>query len=188
MSLVLENPNLSKNLYKFTIEKYHKLSDSGLLPRNLELIFGGIVNKMTISPIHAKVVNKARRIISEYLSNQFTIRQESPLTVTELNSEPEPDLCIVSGSEDDYTFSHPTTAIWVIEVSNTTLELDRTKAKIYANANVETYWIINLVSNEIEVYTNPQNDEYKSKIIYSVSDAVPMPKPLTISISLAELI
>jgi Uma2 family endonuclease len=188
MSHVLENPIISKNLYEFTIEKYHELSESGLLPRNLELVFGGIVNKMTISPIHAKVVNKARRIISENLPEHFTVRQESPVTIQELNSEPEPDLCIVNGNEDDYTFSHPTTAVWIIEVSNTTIELDRAKKKIYATANVPTYWIINLTNKEIEVYTNPDNGDYKSETTYWVTDSILLPKPLTISICLADLL
>lgn len=188
MSLTLDNPNLSKNLYEFTVEKYHELSESGLLPRNLELVFGGIIRKMTISPIHAKVVNKARRIIMENLPKYCTVRQESPITIQELNSEPEPDLCIVNGTEDDYTLSHPTTALWVIEVSNTTIELDRAKKKIYATANILTYWIINLATKEIEIYTNPVNGDYANVKTISVSESIPLPEPLTISLSLADLL
>lgn len=48
--MVLENPNITNSLYKFTVENYHKLSDSGIPPRNLELLLGGIVPKITISP------------------------------------------------------------------------------------------------------------------------------------------
>ena len=188
MSLVIENPALGKNLYEFTIEKYHELSLSGLMPRNLELIFGGIVNKMTISPIHAKVVNKARRIIMENLPKNFSVRQESPITVQKLKSEPEPDLCIVEGSEDEYTNSHPTTAIWVIEISNTSLDLDRTKKKIYATADVSTYWIINLMKKEIEVYTNPMVGDYTTVEVYTIDDTISMPLPLTISIRLKDLV
>jgi len=187
MNLVLENPNLSKNLYEFTVEKYHELSESGLLPRNLELVFGGIVKKMTISPIHAILVNGLRDIILKNLIDGFFVRQESPLTILSQNSEPEPDIAVLKGTHKEFISTHPTTALWVIEVSNTTLELDRAKRKIYASANVPTYWIINLTNREIEVYTNPINGEYMNEKTYLVSDSIQLPEPLSISISLSDL-
>ncbi|HRG45906.1 MAG TPA: Uma2 family endonuclease [Leptospiraceae bacterium] len=188
MSLVLENPNLSKSLYEFTIEKYHELSESGLLPRNLELVFGGIVKKVTISPIHAILVNSLRDSIIKELPVGYFLRQESPLTIESLHSEPEPDLAILKGKQKEFISEHPTTALWVIEVSNTTVDLDRAKKKIYATANVPVYWIINLATKEIEIYTNPKTGEYKEEKTYSASDLLPMPQPLTISIRLSDFL
>jgi len=174
MNSTLENATLS-DVYHFDLETYHRLSYSGYLPRNLELLEGLIIQKMTISPLHAKVVNKLRRLIEKKLPTGIILRQESPLSISELNSEPEPDLAIIQGSEDDYTDIHPNTALWVIEISNSSLHLDRKKIESYAQAKVSVYWIIDLPNNQIEVYTNLSQGQYLDKKIYSKQDNVDLP-------------
>ena len=49
MSAVLEK-SYTEKAFRYDIETYHKLSATGILPRNTELIHGIVVNKMTISP------------------------------------------------------------------------------------------------------------------------------------------
>jgi Uma2 family endonuclease len=64
---------------------------------------------------------------------------------------------VVVGSPDDYT-DHPTPADvrLVVEVSDTTLRLDRkVKAALYAEAGVPDYWIGNLRVRRLEVYRDP---------------------------------
>jgi Uma2 family endonuclease len=69
-------------------------------------------------------------------------------------SELEPDVSVVAGSPRDYVGTgHPTTALLVVEVSVSSLELDRgAKARIYARARIEDYWILNLAQKQLEVY------------------------------------
>ncbi len=186
--MVLENPNITNSLYKFTVENYHKLSDSGILPRNLELLFGGIVSKMTFSPIHAFLVNQLRELIQKNLPTEYYIRQQNPISIIELSSEPEPDLVILKGSQRDYSYQHPTTAFWVIEISQSTLNIDREKAKIYATANIQTFWILNLIENTIEVYAEPNDGEYTHKEIFSKTETVPYPSPIMGSFKLQEFV
>ena len=52
-----------ESVYHFDLDTYHKLSLSGHLPRNLELIEGILIQKKIMSPLHAKVVNKLRKLI-----------------------------------------------------------------------------------------------------------------------------
>jgi len=164
-----------ESVYHFDLDTYHKLSLSGHLPRNLELIEGILIQKMKISPLHAKVVNKLRKLIERNLPEEFILRQESPLTLIESKSEPEPDLAILKGKDDDFTDSHPTTALWVIEISNTSLNMDRAKINSYASANISVYWIIDLVKQQVEVYDNLQGIEYLDKKIFSKEERIPFP-------------
>jgi Uma2 family endonuclease len=92
-----------------------------------------------------------------------------------MNSEPQPDLAIIKGSEDDYTESHPNTALWVIEISNSTLNLDRKKINSYAKAGIPVYWIIDLVNNQIEVYSNLSQGQYLENKSYGAQDNVDLP-------------
>lgn len=59
---------------------------------------------------------------------------------------------------ETYATHHPKAADigLVIEVADSTLEGDRIdKARIYAEAGIAHYWIVNLVDRQVEVYTFP---------------------------------
>ncbi len=51
-------------------------------------------------------------------------------------------------------------------VSDSSLNYDRVKkAKLYAEAGVTDYWIINLRDFRVEVFRDPRNGEYESREI-----------------------
>ena len=74
--------------------------------------------------------------------------------------EPEPDVSVVQGTERDYIGTgHPTTAMLIVEVSDTTLRYDRgTKASLYAKHGIADYWIVNLEDGRVEVHRQPVAD------------------------------
>ena len=94
------------------------------------------------------------------VSGLFWIRQETPLTFKD--SEPEPDISIVDGRRDDY-YAHPVTARLVVEVSVSSLLVDREMASFYAEADVAEYWIVNAAERCIELYRAPINGRYQSQ-------------------------
>jgi Uma2 family endonuclease len=104
------------------------------------------------------------------------------------DSEPEPDLAVVPGSPTDYIHEHPRTALLVVEVSGTTLPLDRDRKRtIYARAGIPEYWIVNLSEQCLEVYRDPvalpgQAGSYRSSQTLGPSAHL---SPLTISASIA---
>jgi Uma2 family endonuclease len=74
------------------------------------------------------------------------------------DSEPEADIAVVRGDDDDYVTHHPGPAdlALVVEVANTTLATDRgPKLMAYARAGISAYWIINLDEAQLEVFTTP---------------------------------
>src|SRR5262249_44766532 len=57
----------------------------------------------------------------------------------------------------DYLTDHPSTAGLIVEVSDSSLRLDRRfKTALYARANIHEYWIVNLVDGSLEVHREPQ--------------------------------
>jgi Uma2 family endonuclease len=74
-------------------------------------------------------------------------------------SAPEPDLAVVSGARDDYGDAHPSHPVLVVEVAESSLDLDREhKGSLYARAALEDYWIVNLIERVVEVYRDPRPD------------------------------
>ncbi|MCC5813582.1 MAG: Uma2 family endonuclease [Leptospira sp.] len=158
---------------RFSREDYYRMRDQGLLSRRTELIEGVLVDKITISPKHSYIVTQLRAWLSENLPQAFLIREEKPISIG--NSEPEPDISVVRGSMEDYRDAHPTTAEWVIEVAISSLSLDLGKRKIYAQAGIPYYWIIDPEDNRVLVFENPEGEAYTKESIYGKDDDIAIP-------------
>jgi Uma2 family endonuclease len=65
---------------------------------------------------------------------------------------------MVSGGDDDYATAHPSTALIVVEVADSSVAQDRlTKAAIYASAGVPQYLLVNLRDDRLEIHTSPDS-------------------------------
>jgi Uma2 family endonuclease len=70
---------------------------------------------------------------------------------------------VVPGSFRDYVARHPSRPVLVIEVSESSLALDREyKGSLCARAGLADYWIVNLVDRVLEVYREPAPDSAAS--------------------------
>lgn len=143
---------------RFSVDEYHQLIEAGFFASDerFELLEGWIVQKVSRNPIHDAAVAVAQQAISAALPRGYHVRVQSAITLSD--SEPEPDLVVVRGEPRDYVSHHPHASdiVLVVEVANVTLEEDRRlKARIYARAAIEQYWIINLSERVIEVRKQP---------------------------------
>ena len=65
----------------------------------------------------------------------------------------------MSGRRADYGQGHPTRAVLVVEVADSSLQFDRRdKGSLYARARIAEYWIVNLIDRVLEVYRDPEPD------------------------------
>ncbi len=137
-----------------------------------ELLEGDVYLMPPEGPEHA--VSKECTVSCFYeapRSRVWHIRVESPLRLGD--SEPVPDVAIVAGRSRDYTGAHPTTALLVIEIARTSLEVDRQKKlPIYAQASIPECWIVNLQERVLEVYREPANRRYKSVRYYTPDETI----------------
>ena len=140
-----------------TVERYLALVDEGVLgPEDrVELLEGVVVAMSPASSRHATAVSLADDALRTALWGRAAVRVQCPLVLGR-HSVPEPDIAVVPGETRDYTHAHPTAALLVVEVAETTLKQDRlTKAAIYAAAGVPEYWIVNLQEDRVEVHRAP---------------------------------
>jgi Uma2 family endonuclease len=136
---------------------YEKMITAGIFrpDERIELLEGEIVAMTPQHSRHATAVRKATRALERIFAVGYDVRPQLPLNVGS-ESVPEPDVAVVTGDPDDYAHAHPTTAILILEVSESTLRHDRQrKGAIYAAAGIAEYWIINLDDRRLEVYRDP---------------------------------
>jgi Uma2 family endonuclease len=163
-TLALPLPHAFDDLYRITVDEYEQLADAGVLKdRRVELINGWLVRKMTTKPPHVIAVDAAREAIASLLPKGWWLREEKPVRIPDFD-EPEPDVSVVRGSRQDYRTRHPGPGDieFLIEVSDTSLSWDRgEKLSAYARAGVPTYWILNLVDRQLEIYSDPTPTGYQ---------------------------
>ena len=180
------NPPLS-NRWLWTVDEYQRAYDLGAFgfDRHLELIEGEIIKKRGRGAIHAWAICAMYETLRTAFAEGYDVRVQLPLILGP-RSKPEPDLAVVVGSFNDYKRTHPTTATLVVEVSDSTLAMDRTtKAALYARAGIEDYWIINLPDGVLEVHRQPApmngqplGHHYRSIIRLTAADTLsPLARP-----------
>jgi Uma2 family endonuclease len=136
--------------------EYERLVETGLFHGDaLELIDGALVVAEPQGSRHAAVVGGADDALRSALPPGWFVRAQMPLALDD-ESEPEPDLAVVSGSRGDYQERHPSRPALVIEVSDWSLRFDREdKGSLYARAGIADYWIVNLIDHVLEVCRDP---------------------------------
>lgn len=168
--------------HRWSREEYEQLAASGLFPpeHRMELIDGVIYDMAAQNSLHAT----GYRLVQEALrpafpaGSGFEVRGQLPLDLGG-GSLPEPDLAVVRGGIRDFRDHHPTTAVLVVEVADSSLLHDRKrKIPLYARAGIQEYWILNLVRRSLEVYRDPAEEAYRSRTILRSGDEIaPLARP-----------
>ncbi|ELS04270.1 hypothetical protein Xen7305DRAFT_00039980 [Xenococcus sp. PCC 7305] len=152
-------------LAKWSVEDYHLMIENGILrDRSVELLEGEIIEMAPEGPLHRFTNDTVAEYFRDLLRGQAKVFEAHPITLA--NSEPEPDIAIVRLPNSNYITRHPHTEdiYWLVEVSNATLEDDLgRKKRIYANAGINEYWVINLQATEVIIFREPSGNDYKTK-------------------------
>ncbi len=172
MTQVTTLPAIHPDHYIWTTDAYHRLIELGILTEysEVELLDGQIVNKMAIGEEHAATVEILMEFFPDRFGKKYRYRAKNPIVLPN-NSEPEPDFVVSRRLTPGEKRSHPSVedTFLVIEVSQDTLSKDRyRKGPIYAAAGIPEYWLINLQTRSIEVYSEPDQElkEFASQVYY----------------------
>jgi Uma2 family endonuclease len=182
---------------RFTLEEYHCLIDWGFFGENdrVELIRGEIIQMAAKGTAHAVCCTKLNRELLGILRDRATVRCQDPITLPS-GSEPEPDFAIVQNQDNDYLFSHPTPQdTWlVIEIADSSLSYDRdVKLPLYAEAGIDRYWIVNLIDNQLETYSQPYQKhqsiffDYSKKQVFLPHQTLALPGFADLAIDLPKV-
>lgn len=140
-------------------DEYDRMIELGMFTgESVELLHGLLVAREPQGPEHIDLTGDIHRLLVLALDQRAKVRSHSGLAASD-DSEPEPDVSVVAPG--DYRKKKATTALLVVEVSQTSLRKDRSvKADLYAKAGVPEYWVVNLVDRVLEVRDRPENGTY----------------------------
>lgn len=140
--------------------EYDRLVETGFFPPGdpIELLGGQLIVAEPQGSGHFAAIRAVEEALRAAFGRGWDVRTQGPLALDE-ESEPEPDVAVVPGSFRDYVVEHPSRSVLVVEVSESSLVLDRHhKGSLYARAGLAEYWIVNLVDRVLEVHRAPAPD------------------------------
>jgi Uma2 family endonuclease len=154
-----------------------RMGEAGILPANerFELLDGEVYSVSPPGPPHASRVDTIGWHLGRLCDGETTHpRCQNPIRLTP-HFDPQPDVAIVRGRLGTYDdrFPGPEEVLLVVEVSDSSLEQDRTiKLPAYAAAGIPESWIVNLRERKLEVYRDPVDGEYRTHLLFRSGDEV----------------
>lgn len=168
-------------IWRLSVQQYHAMIHAGILTEDdpVELLEGWLILKMPKRPPHRIATRLLGKALERLLPADWYVDTQEPITTAD--SEPEPDAVVVRGDTRQYLDRHPgpQDVALVVEVADTTLKRDRTlKKRLYAQAGIPVYWIVNLSERWLEVYTQPsaptEAPDYGRRQDFGPADWVPV--------------
>jgi Uma2 family endonuclease len=124
----------------------------------VELVGGQLIVAEPQASRHFAAIRAVEETLRAAFGPGWEVRAQGPLALDE-ESEPEPDVAVVRGTYRDYVAEHPSRPALVVEVSDSSLAMDRDhKGSLYARARIADYWIVNLRDQVVEVHREPGPD------------------------------
>jgi Uma2 family endonuclease len=159
-----------------SVDQYRLLVEHGTFADRrgrVELIYGKIVEMNPQGPEHADPIDELGNWSHHYAGDLFRIRIEKPIEVPGLNSSPEPDIAWVTKRRYADRHPLPEEVFLLIEVSGNSKVFDGgEKRRLYAEAGIAEYWIVDIVAKTVEVMTQPVGSEFAHSVLYDVTAQV----------------
>lgn len=157
------------------VREYELLAEAGAFDdEKVELLYGRIVPMSPQGTEHAYSIVRLTKVLILALGDHATVRPQLPFVASEY-SMPEPDLAVVAELSAE---EHPERALLVIEVAFSSIKLDRNlKARLYAEAKIPEYWVVDVANGEVIVHRDPGKRGYR-RIEHVGREAVLVPVEL----------
>jgi Uma2 family endonuclease len=152
--------------HRFSAEDFHRMAEAGILSEDdrVELIRGEVVE---MSPVGKRHMAALKRLLNALFplqqAKKVLIQVQDPLRLFP-DTEPQPDLVLLSYREDFYRERVPEAkdALLVVEVAETSLDHDlKVKLPLYAQAGIPEVWVVDLVREKVHVFRKPQGAGYQ---------------------------
>ena len=175
--------------HRWTRADYDRLIDAGGFgPEDrIELLDGELWEMTPQGSRHSGVCGMVMYALQKSFGEEYFVRVQFPIALDDV-SEPEPDVAVVRGGPREHLAQHPSEALLVVEVSESSLSFDRGRKLVaYARNGIPEYWLVDLIAQKMEVYREPSGTQFTSMSILARGDMIsPLHAPDS-SIDVADL-
>jgi Uma2 family endonuclease len=154
-------------------DEYQQMAELGILDENerIELIGGEMYHMAAIGVRHANAVRVLNRMFNQQIGAVAIIDVQNPIRLDD-ESLPQPDILVLR----DRAYPElptPADTFMVVEVGDSSRDMDRgTKFPRYAAAGIAEAWLVDLVADLIERYSEPRDGLYRQITLACAGDTL----------------
>jgi Uma2 family endonuclease len=175
------------------LEYIAKVEQGFLSKQRVFLFRGELIQMASMGALHWHGIRKLNYWLVQNFVPEFDTNTQAPFEAFD-ETMPQPDGAIYS-KDQRQRLPCPNAALLLIELSDSSLELDREMAVEYAASGVSEYWIVNLRDREIEIYRDAVADSasitgflYATRRVAPESEEIsPLAKP-AVKLRIADLL
>ncbi len=153
-----------------TLAEYDSMVQRGAfedLNRKIELIYGELVEVPPPGPIHDYLITYLNNWSARTIDPEATlVTSQTGLDLPEQSSRPQPDLMWIRVANYRAHYPRAEDVQLAIEVAYSSLLKDMdTKGRLYAEAGIVEYWVVDAEANCIHVHRQPKGGRYQERFV-----------------------
>jgi Uma2 family endonuclease len=133
-----------------------KVERGFLTKQRVFLLRGELVEMASMGALHWHGLRKLNYWLTQNFLPEFDTNTQAPFEAFD-ESMPQPDGAVYTKAQVS-RHPCPNSAPLIIELSDSSIELDREMAGVYAASGVQEYWIANLRDRNIEIFRDAVSD------------------------------
>lgn len=156
-------------VHRLSLEDVYRMVEAGVLGEHdrVEIVEGVLVDMVPIGPEHDGAVSWLNRRFTRAETGAWEVRVQSVLLTA--GGYLLPDLLLVAPLPRT---AQPSTAHLAIEVAQTSQARDLVKARDYAAADVDEYWIVDLPARSVTVHRYPLAGAYQEATSFADGETI----------------
>jgi len=176
---------------RFTVDEFQRMGEAGIFApdERVELIDGEVIRMTPVGPRHIWSVIYLNRYFTQLLGAQFYVSPQSPVQVD--RSQPNPDFAIIRLPEGKAPgeMPRPEDCVLVVETADSSVGFDRkVKSRVYAEAGIPEYWMLDLPRNRVVVHRLPRAGHYREVVEHGAESSFESPALLGRTILVKDLL
>jgi Uma2 family endonuclease len=155
---------------RFTVEEFQRMGEAGIIApdERVELIDGEVYEMTPVGPRHIWSVIYLNKYLVRLAGEELFVSPQSGVT-TEEHRQPYPDFAVLRLRPGKLPGEVPQAedCALLVEVADSSAGFDlKKKSRIYAEANIPEYWVLDLPKNRVVVHRRPRMGEYQDIVEY----------------------
>lgn len=159
--------------HRFTLEEYQRMGEAGIFSEDdrVELLEGEIIELGPIDDPHVGAVDAlSEPFFAQLAGSEFRVTVQNPIRLGE-HGAPQPDLAVVRRGRRGAAAAAD--VLLVVEVAASSRHYDRgRKVPQYAAAGILEVWLVDLVAEVVERYSEPHGERYRQLTTFGRGETV----------------
>lgn len=154
---------------RFTVEEFQRMGEAGIIApdERVELIDGEVYEMTPVGPRHIWSVIYLNKYFTRLVGDDLFVSPQGGVVVGESQLRPDFALLRLRPGKRPGEVPQPEDCVLLVEVADSSAGFDReSKRRMYAEASVPEYWVLDLPAETVVVHREPVSGDYRKVTEY----------------------